>query len=136
MADNRKNLKPQAHVLTLEEQSQGGKRSAEVRAEKKAYRELARDVLAMDVTSKSLVKELKAFGIEDKSVKALTLLGLIKAAANGSHYAFDRLLELAGEKGEKPSDESFDKGKKTLADMINNPAENRSIADFEGSEND
>lgn len=136
MADKRKNLKPQAHKLTVEEASKGGKHSAEVRAEKKAYRELAKDFLELDVKSRKLIKELNAFGIEDKSVKALTLLGMIKAAANGSHNAFDRLLELAGEKNEKPHDESFDKGKQTLADMINNPADNRSIADFEDSEND
>lgn len=128
---NKDNLIPQAHILTVEEASKGGKNSAKVRADKKTYRKLAEDILSLDIKEKSLLKELRSFGIEDQSIKALTLLGMIKAAAGGNHHAFDRLLELSGEKNETPPEDAFEKGKKTLADMINNPSENRSISEFE-----
>ena len=43
MNDN--NLIPQAHVLTVEEQSKGGKRSAEVRAQRQQLRNVVQDVI-------------------------------------------------------------------------------------------
>jgi hypothetical protein len=57
---------------------------------------------------------------------------MIKASADGSHQAFDRLMELVGEKEQGNNDENFNEGMQTLADLINNPAPNRNIADFEG----
>ena len=42
---NKNNLIPQAHVLTVEEQSKGGKRSAEVRAERQQLRKVVQDVI-------------------------------------------------------------------------------------------
>lgn len=43
---NNNNLIPQAHKLTVEEQSKGGKRSAEVRAERQQLRKVVQDVIS------------------------------------------------------------------------------------------
>lgn len=86
---------------TKEEQkkiaSMGGKKSGQVRREQKTYREMAKAMLSATIKDKSLLDELKAYGIDETDVKAYTLLGMIKASGNGSHNAFDRLMELAGE---------------------------------------
>lgn len=94
---NKKNLIPQAHKLSVEEQSKGGKRSVEVRREQKTYREMAKAMLSAQVTDKAMLEELAKYGISDTDLKAVTLLGMIKASAEGSHNAFDRLLDLVGE---------------------------------------
>ena len=116
--------------------SMGGKKSGEVRREQKTYREMAKAMLSAQVTDPKLLKELKKFGITETDVKALTLLGMIKATASGSHNAFDRLMELTGEKEQDKSGENFNEGMQTLAELINNPKPNRNISDFEGDDND
>ena len=66
--------------------------------EQKTYAEMAKAMLSAKIVDENLLAELKAFGIEDTDVKAYTLLGMIKASGGGSHHAFDRLMELTGEK--------------------------------------
>lgn len=98
---NEENLKP-FNKLTENEQrkiaKKGGKASVKKRREKKTYAEMAKAMLSAKIVDEDLLAELKAFGIEDTDVKAYTLLGMIKASGNGSHNAFDRLMELIGEK--------------------------------------
>ena len=114
--------------------SMGGKKSGEVRREQKTYREMAKAMLSATVKDKKILDELKAYGLSETDVKAYTLLGMIKASGNGSHHAFDRLMELIGEKEQGGGNDAFNEGMQTLADLINNPAPNRNIADFEGEE--
>lgn len=125
---------------TKEEQkeicSKGGKKSGEVRREQKTYREMAKAMLSAKVTDSAMLEEMAKYGIEETDLKALTLLGMIKASAEGSHNAFDRLLELAGEKDTPTDQNRFNDGLMALADLINNPAPNRNIADFEGADDD
>ena len=87
---------------TKEEQkkicSKGGKKSGKVRREQKTYREMAKAMLSATITDENILNELKAYGLSETDVKAYTLLGMIKASGNGSHNAFDRLMELIGEK--------------------------------------
>ena len=106
------------------------------KAEQKTYRELAKAMLSANITDQKILDELKAYGIEETDIKAYTLLGMIKASAQGSHNAFDRLLELAGEKDTPPDQNRFNEGMQALANLINNPASNRSITDFEDNDND
>lgn len=75
------------------------------KAEQKTYREMAKAMLSATITDENMLKELKAYGISDTDVKAYTLLGMIKASGNGSYNAFDRLMELAGEKEAMSSSE-------------------------------
>lgn len=75
----------------------GGIASGKAKREQKTYRELAKAMLSANITDQKMLDELKAYGIEETDIKAYTLLGMIKASAQGSHNAFDRLLALAGE---------------------------------------
>ena len=102
------------------------------KAEQKTYREMAKAMLSATITDENILNELKAYGLSETDVKAYTLLGMIKASGNGSHNAFDRLMELIGEKEQGTGNDAFNEGMQTLADLINNPAPNRNIADFEG----
>ena len=116
--------------------SMGGKKSGKVRREQKTYREMAKAMLSATITDENILNELKAYGLSETDVKAYTLLGMIKASAEGSHNAFDRLLELAGEKDTPTDQNRFNDGLMALADLINNPAPNRNITDFEGDDDD
>lgn len=116
--------------------SMGGKKSGEVRREQKTYREMAKAMLSAQITDPKILEEMAKYGIEGTDLKAYTLLGIIKASAEGSHNAFDRLLELAGEKDTPTDQNRFNDGLIALADLINNPAPNRNIADFEGDDDD
>lgn len=102
---NNDNLIPQAHILTVEEASKGGKRSGEVRREQKTYREMAKAMLTATITDQKIIDELQAYGISETDVKAYTLLGMIKASGNGSHNAFDRLMALIGEEAQATTSE-------------------------------
>ena len=68
------------------------------KVEQKTYREMAKAMLSATITDENILNELKAYGLSETDVKAYTLLGMIKASGNGSHNAFDRLMELIGEK--------------------------------------
>ena len=115
---------------------QGGIKSGEVRRGQKTYREMAKAMLSAQITDPKMLEEMAKYGIEGTDLKAYTLLGMIKASAEGSHNAFDRLLELAGEKDTPTDQNRFNDGLMALADLINNPAPNRNIADFEGDDDD
>lgn len=119
----------------VENGQKGGIKSGEVRREQKTYRELAKSMLAAPITDKAILKELRQYGIEETDLKAYTLLGLIKACGKGSHNAFDRILELTGENDAQTGAKQFNDGLAVLADLINNPAPNRNIADFEEKDN-
>ena len=125
---------------TKEEQkeicSKGGKKSGKVRREQKTYREMAKAMLSAQITDPKMLEEMAKYGIDGTDLKAYTLLGMIKASAEGSHNAFDRLLELTGEKDTPTDQNRFNDGLMALADLINNPAPNRNIADFEGNDDD
>lgn len=98
---NKNNLVPftsdQSHEEAVKNGRKGGTRSGEVRREQKTYREMAKAMLSAQVTDKAMLEELAKYGISDTDLKAVTLLGMIKASAEGSHNAFDRLLDLVGE---------------------------------------
>ena len=116
----RKDLIP-LNQRTKEEQkkicSKGGKKSGEVRREQKTYRDMAKAMLSATITDENLLNELKAFGVTETDVKAYTLLGMIKASGNGSHNAFDRLMELIGEKEQNQNENVIAKLDKVLGDI-------------------
>ena len=134
---NEKNLIPNSERSPSEVREngrKGGIKSGEVRREQKTYRDMAKAMLSATIKDKKILDELQAYGLSETDVKAYTLLGMIKASGNGSHHAFDRLMELIGEKEQGTGNETFNEGMQTLADLINNPVPNRNIADFEGDE--
>lgn len=106
---------------TKEEQkeicSKGGKKSGDVRREQKTYRDMAKAMLSATITDEKMLNELKAYGLSETNVKAYTLLGMIKASGNGSHNAFDRLMELIGEKEQNQNENVIAKLDKVLGDI-------------------
>ena len=106
---------------TKEEQkkicSKGGKKSGDVRRKQKTYRDMAKAMLSATITDEKMLNELKAYGLSETNVKAYTLLGMIKASGNGSHYAFDRLMELIGEKEQNQNENVIAKLDKVLGDI-------------------
>ena len=95
----------------------GGKKSGEVRREQKTYREMAKAMLSATITDENILNELKAYGLSETDVKAYTLLGMIKASGNGSHHAFDRIMELIGEKEQNQNENVIAKLDKVLGDI-------------------
>ena len=117
---NDKNLIPLNQRTKSEQREiarQGGVKSGEVRREQKTYREMAKAMLSATITDENILNELQAYGLSETDVKAYTLLGMIKASGNGSHNAFDRLMELIGEKEQNQNENVIAKLDKVLGDI-------------------
>lgn len=78
MANKEDNLIPQAHVLTLEEQSNGGKASGEARKKKKTIRDAISFVLNSDIkiTQGTIYDKFKEMGIDASKYDIPTLMSL------------------------------------------------------------
>lgn len=90
---NKQNLIPQAHVLTLEEQSAGGKASGEARRKKATM---------LSVLEKTL-DEKNAKGV---TYRELVTLGLIKGAASGNGKNYEIINNIMSEKEKKDQAEN------------------------------
>lgn len=116
---NEQNLIP-LNKRTKEEQraiaQKGGKKSGEVRREKKTFRQLAETLLSLEVTDAKTKKEMKELGIEENEFtqKTLCTLGLIAEARDGNVRAFEKLQELTGEIEQDNNKEVLDKLDKVL----------------------
>ena len=86
---NIENLVPQAHVLTVEEQSAGGKASAKVKREKKTMRETLKEMLEEVADIEGNTKGL--------TYKQLATLGLIKGSILGNNANYKTIMETIGE---------------------------------------
>ena len=105
---NDKNLIPFSERTESEQReirSKGGKQSAKNRREQKTYREMAKAMLSAQITDPKMLEEMAKYGIEGTDLKTYTLLGMIKASAEGSHNAFDRLMMLLGEETQATTSE-------------------------------
>lgn len=115
---NEKNLKPiRSKSEAREKGKKGGVASGQTRRKQKTYREMAKIMLSTTITDKTMLKELKSFGIDETDIKSYTLLGMIKASANGNPNAFDRLLELTGEKERDRNKDVIAKLDKVIGDI-------------------
>ncbi len=101
---NEKNLKKgkATQFKSGEEAARNGKKggvaSGKSKRLQKTYREIAKAVLSAKIKDEEITAIAQQFGIEEPDVKTITFLGMVRAAAGGSHNAFDRLMELTGEK--------------------------------------
>lgn len=98
---NEKNLIPMNKRTPRERQEisrKGAAATNKKKREQKTFREIAKIVLATEITDEGIIAVAEQFGIEKPDVKTIAFLGMVKAAAGGSHNAFDRLMELTGEK--------------------------------------
>ena len=117
---NDKNLIPNSERSPKEVREngrKGGIKSGQVRREQKTYREMAKVMLSATITDENILNELQSYGLSETDVKAYTLLGMIKASGNGSHNAFDRLMELIGEKEQNQNENVIAKLDKVLGDI-------------------
>ena len=89
MANKEDNLIPQAHVLTVEEASRGGKASGEARRKKATMLQMLEQCL--EATNEKT----------GKTYKELTTLGLIKGACNGSSKNYEIIQQLMEKQEEK-----------------------------------
>lgn len=97
---NENNLIPQAHILTVEEQSAGGKKSAQARREKKTIQKILADLLDSEIKdSPQFAKLASKMGVEsDKSVKDIfTMVCLLNSVKSGNLGDLERLSKLLGE---------------------------------------
>ena len=100
---NKENLIPQAHVLTVEEQSKGGKKSVEVRRQKKTVQKILNDFLSTAAKDSPQVSKLAAkIGLQDDgSIKDLfTIVCTLNTLKDGNLSDLERLSKLLGEQTE------------------------------------
>ena len=99
---NEQNLKPQAHVLSVEEQSKGGIASGKARRQKKAMKDIVELVLQMPLqegkkTNVESIKSLASANGKNISVQEALVLKLTQKALKGDIKALRLLLEMAGQ---------------------------------------
>ena len=100
---NEQNLIPQAHILTVEEQSKGGQKSAQVRREKKTVQKILNDFLSTAAKDNPQVSNLAAkIGLQDDgSIKDLfTIVCTLNTLKEGNLSDLERLSKLLGEQTE------------------------------------
>ena len=100
---NKENLIPQAHVLTVEEQSKGGKKSVEARRQKKTVQKILNDFLSTAAKDNPQVSKLAAkMGLRsDDSIKDLfTIVCILNTMKDGNLSDLERLSKLLGEQTE------------------------------------
>lgn len=88
---NPQNLKPQAHKLTVEEASKGGRKSAKNRKDRKTFREGLLLLLNEPLKDKSGVAT-------DKTTQDAVIAGLVKRAISGDVRAAEFIRDTIGEK--------------------------------------
>ena len=86
---NEQNLKPQAHTLTVDEQSKGGQKSGEARRAKKSLREAMQILMDADLTGKD---GKTMTGTEAMAAK------VFQAALKGDWKAWELARDTAGQK--------------------------------------
>ena len=100
---NEQNLIPQAHILTVEEQSKGGQKSAQVRREKKTVQKILGDFLDLDITQNRTLEQLaiKAGISTDGSNKDLvTAVCVLNTLKKGDVSELEKIAKLLGEQTE------------------------------------
>lgn len=90
---NEQNLIPQAHKLTVDEASKGGKASGAARRERKAFREAMLAVLAEPLTDKAGNPHPSGMNVQEAMIR-----GVIKRAINGDPRALAVIRDTIGEK--------------------------------------
>ena len=100
---NKENLIPQAHVLTVEEQSKGGQKSVEVRRQKKTVQKILNDFLSTAAKDNPQVSKLAAkMGLKsDDSIKDLfTIVCTLNTLKKGDISELEKIAKLLGEQTE------------------------------------
>lgn len=96
---NPENLIPQAHQLTVEEQSKGGTNSGIARKQKKTLKQIGDMIGGLDIKSEKNKEILKQAGIEEEDMinDVAMLFRLSQRAQNGEPKAIELLAKLRGQ---------------------------------------
>ena len=107
---NEQNLIPQAHKLTVEEQSMGGIASGKARREKKTLKQIGDMIGSLDIKSPKNRSILKDAGIEDEDMinDVGMLFRLNLKAQSGDAKSIELLAKLRGQLKEQVSAEIVD----------------------------
>lgn len=97
------NLAGKEHKLTAEDRLKGGKKSAEVRRERKAFRDMTEDFLSMVVKGETVAEikaEAEALGYDTNEWNAAQYAVMAQGLKmlRGDLPAFTMLIDLVGEK--------------------------------------
>lgn len=103
-------LVPQAHKLTVEEQSKGGKKSVEVRRQRKTLAQIGDMIGALDIKSEKNREIMRKAGIDDDDMinDVGMMFRLNLKAQNGDTKAIELLSKLRGQLKEQISAEVAD----------------------------
>ena len=98
MAGGKDNLIPQAHVLTVKEQSAGGKASVEARRRKKTMAETINRLMELPLIEGEHKETLKKLGLEESELnnQAAMVVSMYQEALKGNVKAFDSLRDTSG----------------------------------------
>lgn len=102
---NPSTLVPEAHKLTLEDQSKGGKASVEARRQKKSLREKAKLLMSLSIQDKQDLSKAQELGLNEEDIdiemmNLIHMLNIIKKENFNSVGAFNSLKELTDEQAE------------------------------------
>lgn len=115
------NLIPGQHKLTVEEQSEGGKKSVEVRRQRRKARDIAETIFSMPLHSVDTVKDLEDIrsldDIRDTDSLTEVLASIVKKASTGSVPHAKFLLTLTGDYSDKVSLQTPRIDDETLEDL-------------------
>lgn len=115
------NLIPGQHKLTVEEQSEGGKKSVEVRRQRRKARDIAETIFSMPLHSVDEVKDLEDIrsldDIRDTDSLTEILASIVKKASTGSVPHAKFLLTLTGDYSDKVSLQTPRISDETLEDL-------------------
>ena len=120
---NEQNLKPRQ--LTTEEAtkigSKGGKKSAEVRRQRKAMKEQMELLLSMPFKNKEMKEKFKKVGINTSGMdnQMAMLVAMFQSALNGNTQGFNAIREVVGERVQEIKiNASIDEKVKELNDLL------------------
>lgn len=97
---NEQNLIPQAHKLTVEEASKGGKASGEARRRERTLRNTLEKLLSLPIQDEATRDFIKALGFNDDELDNKTALNvsMYQEALKGNTKAFELIRDTIGEK--------------------------------------
>lgn len=98
----------------VENASKAGKASAAARRKHKAFRDVFRDILSLDVTDEKVAETLQSLGLDPSFANAIGLQAILKAAQTGDIEAARFARDTIGEKPTEALQMSFDKPVKAM----------------------
>lgn len=119
MARKEDNLIPQAHKLTVEEASRGGKASGEARRKKRDMKQSFETLFAMQATDKrKKTYEKLGYDTKDLTVEEGILISMVEKAMAGDARMASLIMDVMGEKhSDKMKERELDLKEKQANDM-------------------